>query len=230
MALRDSSGLRAPHRLDDVVERQGEAAAQLDHQGFFPLRHRRAQPVRPGRAVGDVVAGFPPGDGAAVDAEFAGERSVVRLALLDVGAGARGGGGVGVQFEIYHPVLPSIGRLQHRDRVRGTLAPVGPQVPPARRPAKLAGVAARARGSLPWTTGTSCASSRSRRNSSTACHSRVLSRQSFGTEHLRRGRLYAEASWRARSALCPAFGSCRAADPRPRSRRSVVATATPSAG
>ena len=28
----------APHRLDDVVERQGEAAAQLDHQGFFPFR------------------------------------------------------------------------------------------------------------------------------------------------------------------------------------------------
>jgi hypothetical protein len=30
----------APHGLEDVVQRQGEAASQLDDQAFFPCRHR----------------------------------------------------------------------------------------------------------------------------------------------------------------------------------------------
>jgi hypothetical protein len=152
----------APHHLDNVVERHGEAAAQLDHQGFFPRRQRGVQPVRPGRAVDDIRAGFPARNRAAVDAEFAGQRRVARLAFLDVDADARGGGGIGMEFEIHQPALPLIGRLRHRGCVRETLAPVGPQAPPTRRPARLAAVAVRARGSLPWTTGTSCASSRSR--------------------------------------------------------------------
>jgi len=48
---------------------------------------------------------------------------------------------------------------------------------------------ARARGSLLWTTGTSCASSgrNCRFSHSTACHNRALSRQSFGTKHEGRG-------------------------------------------
>ena len=53
-----------------------------------------------GGAVGDVLAGFPPGHGAGVDAEFAGQRGVGRPAPLDVGAGARGGG-IGVKPEIH---------------------------------------------------------------------------------------------------------------------------------
>ena len=44
-----------------------------------------------------------------------------------------------------------------RERFAETLAPVGPQGPPARRCARLVAVAPRARGSLLWTTGTSCA-------------------------------------------------------------------------
>jgi hypothetical protein len=44
-----------------------------------------------------------------------------------------------------------------RERLAETLAPVGPQGPPARRCARLVAVAPRARGSLLWTTGTSCA-------------------------------------------------------------------------
>jgi hypothetical protein len=53
-----------PHRLDDVVERQFEAAAQLENQGFFPGGDRGDQAMRAGRAVGDVAAGFPARDGA----------------------------------------------------------------------------------------------------------------------------------------------------------------------
>ncbi len=46
----------APHRLGDVVERQGEAAAQFDDQGFFPWRQAGVEAMRAGRAVGDIVA------------------------------------------------------------------------------------------------------------------------------------------------------------------------------
>jgi len=70
------------------------------------------------------------------------------------------------------------------------LAPVGPQGPPARRSARLVAVASRARGSLLWTTGTSCAvpvSARRRSTHSTACHNRMLSRQPPGTKHEGRG-------------------------------------------
>src|SRR5437868_6390178 len=53
---------------------------------------------------------------------------------------------------------PSICARRRRERLAATLAPVGPQGPPARRCARLVAVAPRARGSLLWTTGTSCAS------------------------------------------------------------------------
>jgi hypothetical protein len=52
---------------------------------------------------------------------------------------------------------PSICTRRRRERLAETLAPVGPQGPPARRCARLVAVAPRARGSLLWTTGTSCA-------------------------------------------------------------------------
>jgi hypothetical protein len=139
----------APHRLGDVVERQGEAAAQLDDQSFFPIRHRGGQPMRAGQAIEHLVALLPARHGPAVDAQFTGQRAERGAALLDIGAGARCRRGVGVQLEIHHPVLPPIARLQRRDRVRETLAPVGPQGPPARRAARLAMVASRSRGSLP---------------------------------------------------------------------------------
>src|SRR5438105_14630281 len=58
---------------------------------------------------------------------------------------------------------PSICARRRRERLAATLAPVGPQGPPARRCARLVAVAPRARGSLLWTTGTSVAASRSRR-------------------------------------------------------------------
>ena len=89
----------APHRLGDVVERQGEAAAQLDDQGFFPIRHHRGQPMRTGRAVDELGARLPPRHGPAVDAELAGQRAGRGAALLDIGAGARRRGGIGVQLE-----------------------------------------------------------------------------------------------------------------------------------
>ena len=47
---------------------------------------------------------------------------------------------------------------RHHERLAETLAPVGPQGPPARRCARLVAVAPRARGSLLWSTGTSCVS------------------------------------------------------------------------
>ena len=52
----------------------------------------------------------------------------------------------------------NIGEVEaiQRQLLAETLAPVGPQGPPARRSARLVTVAARPRGSLLWTTGTSC--------------------------------------------------------------------------
>src|SRR6266404_3002378 len=62
--------------------------------------------------------------------------------------------------EIYtlslHDALPICAR-RHRERLTITLAPVGPQAPPALRSARLGGGRCAARGSLLWTTGTSCA-------------------------------------------------------------------------
>jgi hypothetical protein len=86
----------APHRLDNVVERQHEAAAQLDDQGLSPGGDRGGQAMRAGRAVGDVAAGFPARHGTRMDAELACQRGVRGGTLLDVGAGARRGGGIGV--------------------------------------------------------------------------------------------------------------------------------------
>ena len=96
----------APHCFDDVVERQRQAAAQLDDQAFFPFGHRRGQPVRAGGSIDDLPARLPTRHGAAVDAEFAGQGGVARPAFLDIGAGARRGGGIGVELEIHHRVLP----------------------------------------------------------------------------------------------------------------------------
>src|SRR6202171_715630 len=111
-----------------------------------------------------------------------------RGALLDVGADPRGRGGIGVPFEIHQSVPPSNARPGRRERLAGTLAPVGPQGPPAHRAAGLVAVAARWCGSLLWTTGTSCVCACNRRSftKETACHNRAPSRQSSGTKHLRR--------------------------------------------
>jgi hypothetical protein len=49
----------ALHRLDDVVERQGEAAAQLDDQAFFPFGHRGGQAMWTGRSIDHVLTVFP---------------------------------------------------------------------------------------------------------------------------------------------------------------------------
>src|SRR5258707_14243607 len=104
-----------------------------------------------------------------------------------------------MQLEIHQPVLPSIAALGRRERLAETLAPVGPQGPPARRSARLVTVAARARGSLLWTTGTSCDCACNRRSfkKETACHSRAPSRQSSGTKHFRRGEAEAGVGHRA---------------------------------
>ncbi len=177
----------APHHFDDVVERQGETAAQLDDQAFFPFTDRGGQAMRAGRTVGDILTDLPACHGAGMDAELAGQRGMGGAAVLDIGTGARGGGGIGVQPELHQRALPSFG--VRCDRLTKTLAPVGPQGPPARRAAGLVAVATRARGSFLWTTGTSCAGARASRfrNQQTACHNRTLSRQSSETKHLSRG-------------------------------------------
>lgn len=64
------------HGLNDVIERQGEAAAQLDDQIFLALGDRGADAVRAMRSVGCIGAGFPASHGSAADAEFAGEVAV----------------------------------------------------------------------------------------------------------------------------------------------------------
>jgi hypothetical protein len=115
----------APHRLDDVVERQRQALAQLDDQGFFPLADRSSQPMRAGRPVGDVGAGFPARHGARMDAELARQRGRGGGAVLDIGAGARRGGGIGVQSELHQPALPRGWVAQRGDNLTWTLAPMG---------------------------------------------------------------------------------------------------------
>ena len=86
------------------------------------------------------------------------QRAVLDLAVRTVSAlGAGAGGGAGVQSQMHQRALPCRCLRQRRDRVTETLAPVGPQGSPARRAARLMAVAARSRGSLLWTTGTSCA-------------------------------------------------------------------------
>ena len=90
----------APHRLDDVVERQSEAAPQLDHQGFFPISQGGAQPMRAGRSIDEVLTALPARHGAAVDAEFARQRGIAGLAFLDIGTSARRGRGIGVQLKM----------------------------------------------------------------------------------------------------------------------------------
>lgn len=99
----------APHRLDDVVERQHEAAAELDDQGFFPGSDRSGQAMWAGRAVGDVAAGFPARHGARRDAELARQHGVRGCTLLDIGAGVRRRVGIGVQSELHQRALPEVG-------------------------------------------------------------------------------------------------------------------------
>jgi hypothetical protein len=84
----------APHRLDDAVERQRQAAPQLDDQGFFPLTDRGGQPMRAGRPAGNIAAGFPARDGARMDAELARQRGMGGGALPHIGVGARRGGAI----------------------------------------------------------------------------------------------------------------------------------------
>jgi hypothetical protein len=220
----------APHRLDDVVERQGEAAPQFDDQAFFPLTDRGGQAMRAGRAVGDVLAGSPARHSARMDPEFAGQCGMRGAALLDIGAGAWGRGRIGVQPELHQRWLPSFGL--RGDRLTETHAPAGPQGPPARRAARLVAVATRARGSLLWTTGTSCAgacNSRSR-NQQTACHSRALSRHSPGTEHEGRGSTGSACGQEARPRRrCGTARGRGPAEPPPATRR-FVSTANPTGG
>jgi hypothetical protein len=91
----------AAHRLDEVVERQSEAAPRFDDQRFLPVGDRGRQAMRAGRAVGDVLARPPARHGAAMNAELPGERLVGGGAVLNIGARARCRGGVGVQPQLH---------------------------------------------------------------------------------------------------------------------------------
>ena len=120
------------------------------------------------------------------------------MLFLDAGAGTRGCGGVGVPLEIDQRARPRLGWRRRCGSPGKTLAPVGPQAPPARGAAGLAVIAAPARGSLLWTTGTSCTCACISRSCTkrTACHSRAPSRQSSETKHESRGSVF-EACGRA---------------------------------
>jgi hypothetical protein len=101
----------APHRLDDVIKRQRQAVAQFEDQGLFPIADRRRHAMRAGRTVDDIGAGFPARHGAGMDAELLRQRGSGGGALLDISAGARGGGGIGVQSELHQPALPVLGAM-----------------------------------------------------------------------------------------------------------------------
>src|SRR5712691_4926536 len=91
----------AAHRFDDVVERQGEGAAQLDAQRLFPIGHRGGQPMRHMRAVMDLAAAAPAGDGAGADPELARQSGGRGGAVLNVGPYPRRRGRVGVQLQVH---------------------------------------------------------------------------------------------------------------------------------
>jgi len=184
----DVGAQAAAHDFQDVVEGERQAGAQFDGDRLFLGGKAGGQGVRRGRAIGHVMAVLPAPDGGLADTQFAGQRGGAGRALLDIGADARGRRGVGVQLQLHGAAFPCADPLRRR-RSGKTLAPVGPQGPPARRAARPVAIAARARGSLLWTTGTSCAvppSANRSCNHSTACHTEGLSHQCSGTQHLRR--------------------------------------------
>ena len=115
----------APHRLDDVVERQRQAAAQLEDQGFFPSVIVVARRCGRVERSATSLAGFPARDGAGMDAELARQRGIGGGALLDIGAGARRGGGIGVQSAVASAGAPRGWGAQRGDGVTRTLAPDG---------------------------------------------------------------------------------------------------------
>jgi hypothetical protein len=80
-----------------------------------------------------------------------------------------------------------------RERLAETLAPVGPQGPPARRCARLVAVAPRARGSLLWTTGTSCVSANLSTMSPNTCPPSLQPLQAGGEG---KGRVVRATLWR----------------------------------
>jgi hypothetical protein len=72
------------HHLDNVIEGEGQALAQFDHQALFFGRQVRRDPMRPVRAIVDAVAAAPASDRVVTDTQLADEFGGRRFALLDV--------------------------------------------------------------------------------------------------------------------------------------------------
>ncbi|NHH97571.1 hypothetical protein DYY66_1223 [Candidatus Nitrosotalea sp. FS] len=100
-AARERRVETAAHRLDDVVEREREGAAQFETQRDLPIGHRGGQPMRHMRAVMHLAAATPAGNGAGTDAELAHQAAGRGGAVLDVGPDPRRRGRVGVQLHVH---------------------------------------------------------------------------------------------------------------------------------
>ena len=83
----------APQHFGDVIEREHQAAPQLNHQAVFFSRQAGGQAVGPMRAVKHLAAAAPAGDGVVADPELTHQFAWPGQALLDIGADRRRGGG-----------------------------------------------------------------------------------------------------------------------------------------
>jgi hypothetical protein len=92
----------AVHDLDDVVERQLEALAQLDHQLFLERAQADRQTVRRVGAIGDAGAASPAPDRRLAHPQLGGERRHRGRARLNVRPNARRRGCVGMQLQVHH--------------------------------------------------------------------------------------------------------------------------------
>lgn len=93
----------ASHDLDDVVERQLDAGAQLTDQFFFQGRERAADLLGPGGAVVGGVTAAPAFHRPAADAEFGDKLGDGGGARLDVGSFLGRRDGVGVKLQLHDP-------------------------------------------------------------------------------------------------------------------------------
>ena len=102
-AARDLLVDATPHDLDDIVERQLQAAPQFADQRFFERQQLGCQPFWRVGAVVDRGAPAPAADRRLTDTEFCRKFGNRALAALDVGSDLRRGGGVGMQVQLHDP-------------------------------------------------------------------------------------------------------------------------------
>ena len=188
MALRDSAGL-TQRRIASTMSSSGKArlrrssTIRASSQCVRDVSSRCGRVERSGARDGPSTA---PQSGCGCRARGPARRWCA--ALLDIGAGARSRGGIGVELEIHQPAFPWIGRCgagvaSGRRSPRWVHRPLPRAAPPNSRGSRCG---ARVppmdyRDELRFLSQQDAAAT-----TSIAYHNRVPSRQSYGTKHLRR--------------------------------------------